>query len=259
MLMRILNALVEGPLERVIASQRESDHLDFLLSHHTVIELDGLSASDRVFLASIVVRHLVQSMMHTQSREKLSLVVVIEEAHRLLSQSGRESVLEQSLREARELGIGLIVVDQTPSQISHTGLANLHTFVAMRLSQQADVQSASRSLLLREDQKSILHSLGVGQAVVRSGHWPSAVQIDVPEVRISKGSVSDKDLEAMHLAGPYTRGNAGNTDPACRPAPQRPHDPFPPIPPYESPHAPAETLPGRSIGRSASIPTRRHS
>ncbi|MCA9272808.1 MAG: ATP-binding protein [Phycisphaerales bacterium] len=243
-LMRILDALVEGPLGRVIASRRQSEHLDLLLHHHTVIELDGLSSSDGAFLASVVVRHLVQTMMHTHSREKLRLVCVIEEAHRLLSQSGRESVLEQSLREARELGLGLIVVDQTPSHMSHTALANLHTFVAMRLGQQADVQTAARSLLLREDQRSILHALGVGQAVVRSGHWPSAVQIDVPKVQIQKGSVSDRDLEALHLTGPYARGNAGSTDPACKAAAHPLEEPIPPIPRPESPHTETESLPG---------------
>ncbi|RNC81389.1 MAG: ATP-binding protein [Phycisphaera sp.] len=202
-LMRILDDLVDGPLGRVFAHTRESDHLDLLLDHNTVVELDGLSTSDGAFLTSIVVRHTVQHIMHGRPREKLRLVVAVEEAHRLLSHTGRESVLEQSLRESREFGLGFIVVDQTPSQMSHTALANLHTFIAMRLNQQADVQTASRSLLLREDQKQILHSLGVGQAVARSGHWHSAVQVDVPLAEIAKGSVTDTDLEHAFIAGPY--------------------------------------------------------
>ncbi|RNC81906.1 MAG: hypothetical protein ED559_09010 [Phycisphaera sp.] len=57
--------------------------------------------------------------------------------------------------------------------------------------------------LLREDQKRILHGLGVDQAVARSGQWPSAVQIDVPETEIDKGSVTDTDLEHAFIAGPY--------------------------------------------------------
>ncbi|MEL6497994.1 MAG: DUF87 domain-containing protein [Planctomycetota bacterium] len=201
--LRILDDLCDGPLGRVLASTRNADHLGLLLKHHTVIELDGLSASDGAFLASCVVRHLTQSMMHDRSRENLRFVAVIEEAHRLLRERGRESVLEQSLREARELGMGLIVVDQTSSQMSHTALANLHSVVAMRLGQQSDVQTAARSLLLREDQKRILHELGVGQAVVRSGHWHSAVQIDVPELRLDKGSVSDRDIEGMFVTSPF--------------------------------------------------------
>lgn len=227
--LRILDDLCDGPLGRVLASTRDANHLGLLLKHHTVIELDGLSASDGAFLASCVVRHLTQSMMHDSSRERLQFLAVIEEAHRLLNNRGRESVLEQSLREARELGMGLIVVDQTPSQMSHTALANLHTVVALRLGQQSDVQTAARSLLLREDQKRILHELGVGRAVVRSGHWHSAVQIDVPELRLLKGSVSDRDVEGMFAASPFAT-NTRSAGSAHGTPPRPPRDGFPGVP-----------------------------
>ena len=63
--------------------------------------------------------------LHSTDREKLKLVIFIEEAHHVLhkrDRTARESVLEMLFRQCRELGIGIIVLDQHPHLLSAAAL-----------------------------------------------------------------------------------------------------------------------------------------
>lgn len=205
---RILEAVTTGQLGRVLNRRTDTTAFDRLLAEHTIIELDGLSMNDAVFVTSTLIRYLTTSMMAGRTREQLRFVFLVEEAHHLLGKhhAVRESVLETALRESREFGCGFIIVDQTIGAVSPVALANLFTTVVFNCKHRSDLTAASSALLLDDDQRDLLGTLPVGECVVRlADRWPRAVHLRVPLLDLPKGSVTDREIHTRFLVGPYCR------------------------------------------------------
>jgi hypothetical protein len=110
--------------------------------------------------------------------------------------------MEVTLREIRELGEGMVLIDQTPSQIAATALANTAIKVCLNLPHRADINTAAAALLLSDDQKDFLGKLPVGTAMVKlqDKHFTPFL-LRIPHVKVKKGSVTDADLPGVS-AGP---------------------------------------------------------
>jgi len=102
-----------------------------LVNQSTIIELDALSDSAKAFLVPMLLLWIYRVQLAARRRERLQLVVVIEEAHHVLFRSERrthENVMNRLLRQFREIGVGTIVVDQ------HPHAKRLRTMVSVRVS-----------------------------------------------------------------------------------------------------------------------------
>lgn len=210
--LRILAQMTTGPLGRILTRRSDAKALHQLRTGFTIVELDGLASSDAAFLTQHIMRFLTQCLLADRSRERLRLVCLVEEAHHLLAKregsggGGGEPVLETCLREGREVGLGIMIVDQSPSQIAPVALANRFTTIVFNCRQRTDVSTAAGSLLLEDDQRDLLGLLPVGQAVARlSDRWPHAVHIQAPPLDLPKGQVSDQDVADAFVTGPYGR------------------------------------------------------
>ena len=180
------------------ASQEELVQL--LLNSSTVIELDGLPHRAEHFLISLLCLWLYHMRKASQEREKLKLVIVLEEAHNILSRSSRsrELIVEKILKEAREFGIGFIIVDLNPSKLPVSVLGNCYTTIAMNLKASEDVNKAAGICRLDEHEKHSLHSLPRGYGVVKlQGRWREPFLVQVPLMQVPKGAVTDSLLKAF--------------------------------------------------------------
>jgi uncharacterized protein len=124
------------------------------------------------------------------------LLMVYEEAHSYLPKSERSShiygyarkAVEKIFKEGRKFGIGAMVVTQRPSEISETILAQVGTYIALRLTNSGDkstVQSSAphnMSSLIE-----LLPSLRIGEAIVvgEAINIPSRVKVELVEPRPS--------------------------------------------------------------------------
>ena len=100
------------------------------------------------------------------------------------------------LREIRELGEAIILLDQHPSLISIPSLGNTNCTIAMSLKHRMDVNAISHAILLEEDQKEYLGMLEIGWGVVRlQNRISSPFLVKFPHFDIRKGSVTDEDLK----------------------------------------------------------------
>jgi hypothetical protein len=114
------------------------------------------------------------------------VLIVLEEAHRYLSDHAVRITREAAnriAREGRKYGVGLMLVTQRPTELPDTALAQCGTLVALRLSN-SDDQSRVRSALpdTIAGLASVLPSLRTGEAIV-SGEsliLPSRVLLDRP-------------------------------------------------------------------------------
>lgn len=172
----------------------------------TVLELDSLSTNDKTFFIEIMLQWIRDWLIVKNAREKLSGVIVIEEAHHILNREkskrqGSESVIDLIFREVRELGMGMIYVDQHPSLISYPALGNTTTHIYMNLGldtqHSSDIEDASSMLGLDyATEGRYLRELPVGHAFIlcRKLSFPHPFLIEFPLVKLSKGAVTEDNI-----------------------------------------------------------------
>lgn len=209
---RILLALTYGEFGTVVNTQSNQQVLD-LLDHNVVLEMDGLSSSsDRVLFSEALTLYLYRYRLAKGPQDKLTNVIVLEEAHNLLlaKQAGaKESVLETSIRMVRQYGLGYVFVDQSPSTLSRAAFANSYCTIALSQKLRTDLQTMRSAMNLSEEQRDALSTLPVGTAVVRlSDEFPEPFLIKVPLAGIEEGSIGDDEVR-RHMSN-YTDSSQDN-------------------------------------------------
>jgi hypothetical protein len=194
---RTLNAINYPGLGEVLNCARGYP-IEELLKKKVILELDGLSNSDQAFIIGSLLLWIYHFRMREAEREILKHFIIIEEAHHLFRQSrnGEEDIADILMREIRELGEAIIVIDQHPHKMSVSALGNLATKFALTMSLNQDVVSLSNSMLLDRNEKRYLSMLTVGKSIFRSDRFPRAVLVAIPPFPIQKGTVRDEDLKA---------------------------------------------------------------
>jgi len=100
------------------------------------------------------------------------------------------------LREIRELGEGIVVIDQHPSLISIPSLANTNCSILLNLKHYEDVRTAADAILLDPKQRSALGELDVGEAVVRlQSRWFRPFSVRFPKAPVKAGKVDDEQVK----------------------------------------------------------------
>lgn len=178
----------------------------------TILELDALSTNDKTFFIEILLQWMRDWLVVNNFREKLAAAVVLEEAHHVLNRDkakrlGIETIIDLIFREIRELGIGMIYVDQHPSLVSYPALGNTSTHIYMNLGldtqHSSDIKDAAAMLNLSEEETPYLRKLPVGHAFMlcRRLDFNSPFLVEFPLVNLKKGSVTDEMVgKAMRSA-----------------------------------------------------------
>jgi len=172
----------------------------------TILELDALDTNDKNFFIEIVLQWIRDWMLISQSREKLRGIVILEEAHHVLNRDksiklGSETVMELVFREVRELGLGMVYIDQHPSLVSYPAIGNTSTHIFMNLGldtkHASDILDSSNMLGLDyHEEGNYLRRLPVGHGFVlcRAADYKEPFLVEFPYIPVPKGSISDKDI-----------------------------------------------------------------
>ncbi len=178
-----------------------------LLDSNTVVELDGLAQGAKKFLIPLLCLWIYYVQLASPRREVLKLVIFIEEAHHVLyrqEQRARESVLNMLFRQCREIGVGILVIDQHPHLLSSAALGNTYTTLCLNQRDPTDMNRAAALSLVSDQEKKWFSMLPVGQAIVKlQDRWRRPFLIQMPLVPVRKGMVSDNLLKRF-LAGSLT-------------------------------------------------------
>lgn len=210
---RILLAMTYGEFGAVLNTQ-DNSHLQHLLDHNVILEMDGLSSSsDRVMFSEAITLYLYRYRLSLGPQEQLTNVIVLEEAHNLLlaKQAGtKESGLETSIRMIRQYGLGYVFVDQSASLLSRVAFANSYVTLALSQKLRADIKTMSGAMNLSEEQEEALSTLPIGSAVVRlADEHPEPFLIRIPRCAIREGNVSDSAIRG-HMATNSTESVANS-------------------------------------------------
>ena len=197
---RILLAMTYGEFGAVLDTP-DNSHIAGLLDVNVILEMDGLSSSsDKVLFSEALTLYLYRTRLAQGPREKLTNMIVLEEAHNLLlkkTNEARESVLESSIRMIRQYGMGYVFVDQSASLLSKVAFANSYATLALSQKLRSDVQTISGAMNLSDEQKQALNTLPVGTAVVRlADEYPEAFLVKIRRFPICEGSIADLAIRA---------------------------------------------------------------
>lgn len=140
--------------------------------------------------------------MNRGTREKFTNALIIEEAHHILRDTGKtvkEPISDVILKEIREFGVGVIIVDQNPSLISVPALANNYTTIGMYVKHSKDISALSSAMFLDDEQKEYLGKLECGYGIVKlAGRIFTPFLVKFPHMKIKKGNISDGDV-GVHM------------------------------------------------------------
>lgn len=192
---RILLSMMYGEFGAVI-NAKDNSHVVSLLDENVVLEMDGLSSSsDRVLFSEALTLYLYRYRLAQGPKSKLTNMIILEEAHNLLlkkSSESKESVLESSIRQIREYGLGFMFVDQSASMLSKVAFANSYATMALSQKLRSDIQTISGAMNMTDDQKHALNTLPVGSAVVRlADEHPEPFLVKIPLCNIKEGVITD--------------------------------------------------------------------
>jgi len=196
---KVLNTPTQGPIKE-------------LLEKPVVFELDGLSDHDKVFFTEALILWIYEARKREPKREVFKHALLIEEGHHILSSKkerheGAETIMETLLRQIREFGEAVIVLDQEPAKLSESVKANTATKIVFNLGNGKDILDIARSLYLDRFQEGSINPLPIGQAVVSiKGRLSEPVLVSWPHVKLEKGAVSNSELRKRW-------GNTGRVPP----------------------------------------------
>lgn len=165
-----------------------------------VLELDALSDSDKVFLTEAIILWLYEFRKQEGKREEFKHALLIEEGHHILSHKkesteGAETIMETCLRQIREFGEAVIVIDQEPSKLSNSIKANTFCKLCFNLGNGKDILEMATCMGLDGEEREYLHLLQVGEAIASLKERVLVpLYLHFPKIGIRKGLISDESL-----------------------------------------------------------------
>ena len=140
-----------GPWEPDLSGATRTD-LDELLrgwlggsNPITILDLSGVPSAVLERLVGSILRIIYESLFWSRAKTEggieRPLLVVMEEAHRYLSETSgglASEVVQRIAKEGRKYGVGAMVISQRPSEVDETILSQCGTFFALRLSNPTD-------------------------------------------------------------------------------------------------------------------------
>jgi hypothetical protein len=167
---------VDGEIVR--SAERVVTAASKVKAEHEHLDLQGLlAASAKAEAAQVVTRRQVDD-------KPRKWLVVVEEAHNVLdrqfeqrrpsdeSNAGRTLLrtVVRLLQEGREMGIGLMVIDQAPTKLARDVIGNTGTKIVLRLEDADEMAEVGRAMGLEEDAWQKLGFLQVGEALVKTSY-----------------------------------------------------------------------------------------
>ena len=193
-----LERLLRGPLARELSSPQPL-HIGNLLASPCIIELSATDSDTQALALGFLALQLRHHWRLAGRSDTLRHVTLIEEAHRLLravpqteANATRARAVEDvanMLAELRGMGAGLIIVDQTPSALVPSVIANTGTKILHRLDHPADRELAGRAVGMPAAHVDLLGSLRVGDAILRSDRRPRPFRLRLPNPAVTYGQL----------------------------------------------------------------------
>jgi uncharacterized protein len=179
-----------------------------------IVDFSEVPSDILPLIVSLIGRLAFSLQQWTVHEKRHPLALFCDEAHlyipdRVEGDAANEvsiKIFEKIAKEGRKYGVGLVIVSQRPSEVSHTLLSQCNNLVAMRLTNAED-QSVVRRLLPDSlgGFSDVLPILDTGEALVvgDASLLPSRIRIQEPHAKPNSGTVDfwDKWSESEYREG----------------------------------------------------------
>lgn len=172
-----------------------------LAESYSLIEMDGLEGEIKclltLFLLTAIHHHVRrQTSVRSERQGVPRLVIVIEEAHNIVGRTGDTQIAENQtnikaaatelicrmLAEFRALGVGLILIDQLPSQIAHQVVKTTGAKLAFRQVDQEDRATLANTMLFGGTEFEEIARLIPGEAYLYAEGYHRAHRLRTPDL-----------------------------------------------------------------------------
>ena len=194
---RVIGTLCYGEIGKVLNINGRIG-IDELLKRNVIFELDALTNSDKTFFIETLLLWIHHYRLQDKDRETFKHAILIEEAHHVLLKKteSKETVMDVILREIRELGESIILIDQHPSLISIPSLGNTYCTIAMNLKHSRDTSTVGEAMLIDLKDREYFGKLEVGYGIVKlQGRWFKPFLVKFPFIELKKGQITDEDVK----------------------------------------------------------------
>ena len=217
--LRALQTLCFGPISDVINVTR-NESLEDVLNQYAILELDALANAEKIFFIEALMVWIHHYRMKERKREVFKHCMIVEEAHNILHPTEKDDVVNTLMREIREFGESIVLVDQHPSQMSIPAMGNTHCTIALNVKHNKDIQALADAMQVQLKDRGLFGQLNTGKAVVKlQSRFMQPFLIKVPKVDIKKGAMTDlrlKQLFARDSIDSAATGK-GKEDTTCSP------------------------------------------
>lgn len=230
-----------------------------LLEKQVVLELESIkSGNEKSFIMGIILSNFNEAVRERYEREKHnpekrgpSHILLVEEAHRLLSkwQQGESlnkkqgvEIFTDMLAEIRKYGECLIIADQIPNKLADDVLKNTNTKIIHRIFAQDDKEAVGNTMALNDNQKRYLSSLERGRAILFSDGYEEAVQVAVEKKTDTSDNAEEDSALRNRAFSYYYSSNSTLFIPLTRPYAELSPDELETIIPFVSKNTPVKEL-----------------
>ena len=202
-----LNSLRSGSKGKVLNVQK-SIPMNLMLENPVVIELEGIGDDDdKAFIIGLIFIQLYEYRRAHKRSDDLKHLLIIEEAHRLLSNVSPRASQEESnprgkavesfsnmLSEIRNYGQGIVVADQVPVKLSPDVIKNTNLKIAHRCVAKDDREILGGAMGMSDAQAIALASFQPGVAAVFGEGDDAPLLINVAEIPKENREWPDNDV-----------------------------------------------------------------
>jgi hypothetical protein len=215
-----LAALRVGGKGRMLDTQHSLAPED-LFERPTVLELERLGDDDdKAFVIGLALIRLAEYRRAAGFSDALRHVMVIEEAHRLLSNTGPAASAEQGdpmfkavqafvnlLAEVRVYGQSVVVADQVPVRLAPEVVKNTNLKITHRLVAVDDRSAVGSAMAMEDHQTRSLTTLAKGEAAAFAEGDDAPLLVRMPLVKDLSQAPSD-DVITAHMAANASRSTS---------------------------------------------------
>lgn len=205
--------------------------LEELLDDFVVFELGALASPQdkRFFVEMFTLWYWLYKEHQGIEDERLKHVLLFEEFHNIVDNSGKDDLIQRIFRQIRKYGTGLVIIDQTPSLIPNPIFENLHTKISFSLNHQRNVSAVAQAMNMPRQESHFLGMLKTGQAICRLMHryaYPFLIEVpwhEQPQL-VADREVRERMRDSYQLSGSNspalpTQGSVRNSPQEFIPSP----------------------------------------
>ena len=184
-------------LKGKLLNRQENFPFEELLEKNVVFELESFSDNEEksfimaLLLARIYEIRQAEVLREEKSEKGLRHIVILEEAHRLLTKTEGKGELQSNprakavetfsdmLAEVRSYGQGMIIVDQIPSKLTPEVMKNTEVKIVHRLLSKDDREAVGATMNLNKEQIENLARHNPGEATMYFGELTNALHVKI--------------------------------------------------------------------------------